>query len=96
MSDAEGPSPKLPELVGQQVVVDTRGPFVYIGRLESWHPDCLVLADVDVHNTADSKTVTDLYLIQSLKHGVRANRRRVHVMGREVVSVSLLSEIIPY
>lgn len=96
MTSSEDLPPELQDLVGQQVVVDTRGPFVFIGRLTALHPDSLELADADVHHRDDTVTSVDLYLIQALKHGVRANRRRVHVLAREVVSLSLLSDIIPY
>lgn len=96
MTMPESQPAMLPELVGQEEVVDTKGPFVYIGRLESFDADSVVLADVDAHNTAESNTPTDLYLIQALKHGVRANRRRVYVLTREVVSLALLTDIVPY
>jgi len=37
-------------LVGDEVVVDTRGPFLYIGTLESVNSNSLRLSDVDVHD----------------------------------------------
>lgn len=96
MTPDESFAPELNALLGQQVVVDTNGPFIYIGMLKQIDANTLQLADVDVHNTADSSTSNDLYLIETRKHGVRVNRRSAYVMARDVVSVSALSDIVLY
>jgi len=87
---------ELKALIGEQVVVDTKGPFLYIGTLERVEADSLLLRDVDVHDTRESSSSADLYLIETLKHGIRINRRSVYVLAREVVSVSRLADIVPY
>jgi len=96
METGEPPPSGFEQFVGQQVVLDAKGPFLYIGLLESIRADCFVLSEVDVHHRDESTTGSELYIIQSRRHGVRANRRRVHVLAREVASLSLLSDIIPY
>lgn len=83
-------------LVGGEVVVDTRGPFLYIGTLDSVNSNSLRLSDVDVHDLRETNTSKDYYLIQSLKSGVRSNRRSVFVLSKEIISISLLSSIIEY
>ncbi len=89
-------APELQSLVGQQIVLDTKGPFVYIGTLERIDSGSLLLSDVDVHDLRESASSSDRYLIQTLKHGIRVNRRSVRVLAREIVSVSLLSDIVRY
>ncbi len=89
-------APELKALVGEQVVVDTKGPFVYIGVLTRLDSGTLLLSDVDVHDLRDSVSSVDRYLIDTLKHGVRVNRHSVRVLAREVVSISRLSDIVPY
>jgi len=88
--------PELESLIGQQVVVDTRGPYLYIGTLDRIDSNSLLLTEVDVHDTRESSTSNELYLIQSLKMGVRPNRRAVYVISKEIVSISRLSDIVPY
>ncbi|MBI4615403.1 MAG: hypothetical protein HY720_17430, partial [Planctomycetes bacterium] len=46
----------LASYVGQNVVIDTATPLVYIGRLTEARGDVLVLADVDVHDRNESQT----------------------------------------
>jgi hypothetical protein len=89
-------APELKDLAGQQVVLDTKGPFLYIGILDSVGADCICLRDADVHDRRESTTSIDLYLIEARKHGVRPNRSVVHVLAREVVSVSPLSAVVVY
>jgi len=96
MTDAEGLAAELAGLLGQQVVVDTKGPFVYLGVLDAVCRDSLRLAEADVHDTRDSNTSVDLYLIDARKHGVRANRHVAYVLLKEVVRVSPLSEVVLY
>ncbi len=84
------------DLVGQKVVVDCRSEYVYLGTLEKVGRDSLVLIDADVHNTRQSNTTEEMYIIQSLQHGVRVNRERVYVLTRDVVSVSRLDDVVEY
>lgn len=92
---AGAPSAIAP-LVGREVVLDTRGPIVYIGRLESADDHFVTLADVDVHDMLDGRTPKEKYILDARKFGVKQNRRRVFVRREEVVSLSLLEDVIEY
>jgi len=96
MAAGEQFAPELQTLVGQQVVVDTKAPFVYIGTLDAVHKDSLRLRDVDVHDTRESTSSVDRYLLDAVKYGVRPNRRVVYVLIREIVSISPLSDVVLY
>ncbi len=96
MTPEQSFAPVIESLIGQQVVVDTKGPFLYIGTLEKLTGNALLLAEVDVHHTGESSTSNDLYLVETARHGVRASRRSVYVLSKEIVSISPLSAIIRY
>ena len=83
-------------LVGQEVVVDARASFLYIGTLESVGEDAVVLTDADVHSSEDSLTTREVYLLETRKNGIRPNRTRVYVMRREIVSISRLDDVMLY
>lgn len=86
----------LLELVKQKVVVDTRSPWLYIGTLAEVRPDCLLLTDVDVHDSGETPIPKERYVLDSLKTGLHPNRRSVYVNLDYVVSVSLLAEVIKF
>ncbi|MBI4613220.1 MAG: hypothetical protein HY720_06375 [Planctomycetes bacterium] len=86
----------LAPFVGQNVVVDTATPLVYIGRLTEARGDVLLLADVDVHDRSESQTSKEVYVMEAKKLGIKANRRSVIVRSDVVVSISLLDEVIVY
>jgi len=96
MSSEDAIPAELESLVGQQIVLDTRTPFVYIGTLRSANAESLTLTEVDVHDARETTTSTDRYLIETVKHGIRVNRRHVIVLAREVVSICALSDVVPY
>ena len=87
----------LDEFLGQQVVLDTQGPLVFIGRLAAYGRHGYWLTDVDVHNRADGhasleRYISDAHLME--RSGSRQpNRRRVFVDRHAVVSVSALDDI---
>ena len=83
-------------LIGSKVVVDTDSSFVYIGTLESADDRFLTLVDVDVHDMRDSRGTKEIYALEALKLGVRANRKRAYLLVGRVVSVSLLEDVIRY
>ncbi len=86
----------LESLLGNQVVVDVKAPYVYIGILHTVGADALVLADADVHPCEDSQSTREFYVLETKKNGIRANRRMVHVMRTEIVSVSRLTDVVDY
>jgi len=86
----------LRNLVKQQVVVDTRSPWVYIGTLAEVQADCLLLTNVDVHDSGETSTPKERYVLDSSKSGIKANRHSVYINLEYVVSVSLLTEVIKF
>jgi len=87
---------ELAAFVGKEVVLDTRGELLYVGRLEHVGEWFLTLADADVHDLSDSRTRKDVYLIEAARFGIKKNRHQVMVRSREVVSLSTLAQVIVY
>lgn len=87
---------ELSSLIGEQVIIDVRGPYIYIGALQEIGEHVFVLNEADVHSCDDSQTTTELYLLVAKKDGVRPNRSTVYVMRSEVLSVSRLADIMVY
>ena len=89
---------ELGDLVGKNVVVDSRSTIIYIGMLRQVGEHLLVLEEVDVHNMDDSQsnTTKEVYILESKKFGVRANRKSTRVWLDQVLSVSLLDEVIEF
>ena len=87
----------IPEqLMGRDVVLDTRGQFVYIGRLKRADEFFFVLEDVDVHDSTDSSAPKEIYVMDARKFGIKKNRGVVYVLASHVVSISPLEEVIEY
>jgi small nuclear ribonucleoprotein (snRNP)-like protein len=86
----------LADYIGKEVVLDTRAPIVYLGRLERADEHFFVLADVDVHDMADGHSTKERYILESKKHGVRKNRNAVLVRRDEVVSLSKLEDVVEF
>ena len=89
---------ELKDLVGNIVVVDSRGTIIYIGKLRQVGEHLLVLEDVDVHSMGDSQsnTTKEVYILESKKFGVRTNRKSTRVWLDQVLSISLLDEVIEF
>ena len=87
---------ELQGFVGEDVVLDTRGELLYIGRLKEVLSHFLVLADADVHDMVESRSSKELYVMDAAKHGVKRNRASVHVRKSQVISLSLLADVIQY
>lgn len=82
------------ELIGREVVMDVVGQYVYLGTLIGHDAHYLVLQEADVHDLRDTATTRELYVLESRRHGIRANRRRVYVRREEVISISALDDVI--
>ncbi len=87
---------ELADLWGKPVVLDTRGPLLYIGTLKSTGVCFYTLSDADVHDLADSSTSKEVYVMEAAKHGVRKNRESVYVRKTEIVSLSPLDAVVKY
>jgi hypothetical protein len=83
----------LESYLEQTVVLDTAGPFVYLGRLISYDNDGFWLADADVHNCDDGHAPREQYITEAARDGIRVNRERVFVLHSAVISVSALKEV---
>lgn len=83
-------------LIGEDVVLDTRGEILYIGRLVAIAEYFYVLKDADVHDLVHGRTSKEIYILESFKYGVKKNRRNVYVRSNEILSLSALRDIIEY
>lgn len=84
----------MEEMLNQIVVIDVESLFVYVGELTGIGHKSLTLEMADVHDLRDSNTTRERYLLDTRLHGVRANRKKVHVSQNQVISVSLLEDIL--
>jgi small nuclear ribonucleoprotein (snRNP)-like protein len=84
----------LDTLVGREVVLDTAGSTVYLGRLASYDADGFWLADADVHNGDEGHAPREQYIAESARDGIRVNRQRVFVFRGTVISVSVLADVV--
>ena len=78
----------------QVVVIDAVSEFVFAGTLIDGDHRYLILADADVHDLRDSKTTRDEYVLALRRLGIRTNRSRVLVHRDQIVSLSLLSDVV--
>src|SRR5262249_58401765 len=84
----------LNTLVGSAVVMDTAGPIIYLGTLREIRPDGFWLTEADVHDCRDGHAGKELYVCESRRDGVRANRESVFIFRDTVLSVSPLADVI--
>ncbi len=82
------------KLIGREVVIDVASQYVYLGKLTAYDAKYLVLEQADVHDLRDTTTTRELYVIDSKRLGIRANRERVLVRVEEIVSLSALDDVI--
>ena len=66
------------------------------GKLEAVDARFITLVDADVHDMSDSRITKEIYALETMKLGVRSNRKRVHVMLSHIVSVSRLDDVVKY
>ena len=87
---------ELSEYMGDNVVVDTATPLIYIGRLSSIGTGFLTLDDVDVHDVNEGASTKEIYAMEAKKFGVKKNRSSTKVRIDIIISISRLSDIIDY
>ena len=56
--------------------------------------ESLLLKNADVHDLRDSATTREVYIHDARVHGVQPNRKSVQVRLDQVVSVSLLDDVL--
>lgn len=93
---SESTTGDLQAFLGKVVVVDTDSPLVYLGTLDRVTKDLVYLRDADAHDSRETSTTKERYVLESKRHGLQANRRNVAVRLDRVVSVSLLDDVIEY
>jgi hypothetical protein len=81
-------------LHGFTVVVETNGPFVYVGRYHSENEEELILLDADARELPDP-TARAEHLARSARYGVFKNTDQARVPKSVVASVRRLVEYIP-
>ena len=86
----------LTDLVGHPVVLDIRGPMVYLGTLVEVNAQFFVLVDADVHDVQEGRSTKETYVLDARKYGIRKNREKVLVRAGEVISVSKLEDVSVY
>lgn len=94
MSD-QGESSSLAELIGQKVVLDMIGPYVYLGQLTGFDHRYCTLENCDVHDLRETTTTRELYVHEARVHGIRPSRKKVLVSREQIVSLSVLKDVIP-
>lgn len=85
--------PELDGLIGQVVVLDLSSPYVCIGRLVAVDGLHYLMADADLHDFRDSAATRENYVYDSIRLGIRRNRKRVLVRRSEVVAITQFSDI---
>ncbi len=93
---SEHPPHHIAEFIGCQVVIDTDSSYVYIGNLESAGVDYFVMTNLDVHDTADTKTSKEYYTHETKSIGPRVNRKKTLVRAARVISICKLDDVISF
>ena len=88
------PSPKLDLLLGTVIVADLASTYVCIGTLAGVDDHFLELTDADLHDFRDSRASRETYVYDSLRVGIRRNRKRVLVSRADVIAVARLEDVI--
>lgn len=84
----------LAALLGREVVLDTAGTIIYLGRLVEVNPEGFWLADADVRDRVEGHASKERYVIEARLQGIRPSRRRVFVFRSTVISLSALEDVI--
>jgi len=87
---------QLLEYLDHYVVVDTTSPYIYIGKLVDLNEHMLTLRDADVHDSRESMTMNEKYIMEAKKYGVRSNRHLVHIRFDKIISLSKLDDVVEY
>jgi hypothetical protein len=84
----------LDDLIGCDVVLDTPGSIVYLGKLVSYGEDGFWLESADMHNANEGHAPREQYIVESARDGIRVNRDRIFVFRHTVISISALSDVV--
>ena len=81
------------ELHGITVVVETRGPELWVGRCHDIDATGVTLRDADVHRDGESGSARDAWLQRAAAVGVFPRHSRVLIPAGETVSVRRLVDL---
>ena len=81
------------ELHGITVVVDTKGPEIWVGRCDDMDEHQILLVDADVHRDGDGGRSKDEYVERAASFGVWKKHDLVRIDRRGVASVRRLGDI---
>ena len=88
----------LADWIGHRVVLDTACSLIYIGELRAVEDAGFWLADADVHDRSEGHSTKEEYISEARRLAAggarRANRRKVFVERRAVVSLSALDDVV--
>jgi hypothetical protein len=84
----------LHELLGQEVVVDMRSPFVCLGTLLRIDDQFLELGDADWHDLRDTRTNRENYVAAARSSGILRNRQRMLLVRADVAGISRLADVV--
>jgi hypothetical protein len=90
---SEGVKADIAALVGQVVVLDLASPYVCIGKLTEVRSMHLVLKDADLHDFRDNPATRENYVYDSVRLGIRRNRKEVLVRIAEIVAITRFADI---
>lgn len=77
----------------KKIVVDTNSSWIYIGTLKNVGENSIELTDVDVHDSKDTATTKEIYLVHSKETGIKSNRESVFINLDYVVSFSPFDKV---
>ncbi len=83
----------LKQFLNKKIVVDTSSSWIYIGTLENIGKDSIELSEVDVHDSKDTPTTKEIYLLDSKKTGIKSNRDRTYINLNYIISFSPLEDV---
>ena len=86
----------LEEMIGQNVVVDLRSPYVCLGKLTRVDALHLELKNADFHDLRDTQTSRENYVVSAVSTGVKRNRKRVLIAYTEIVGISRIEDVVEY
>ena len=82
------------ELLGDEVVLDLRSPYVCLGTLKRADSDFLELINADLHDFRDSSATREVYIFDSRRLGIRRNRERVLIRRDDIVAIARFRDIV--
>jgi hypothetical protein len=86
-------SRELDRFFGQIVVLDLAAPYVCIGLLEWADEAYFRVLDADFHDFRDSTATRENYVYDSVRLGIRRNRKQVLVRRSDVLAITRFADI---